>query len=69
MATRTLLQEVNMIIGASLNDWVLYPRIGADLDDLIGQNNTEDLAQDATRKIMASIFTIFLYILINFFFF
>jgi hypothetical protein len=51
----SLIDQIQIIVGSSLNDWEIYPNKGAGTDDFIGEANTQSLGGRLTDRIRISI--------------
>lgn len=54
-ALRSLVQEVRTRIQSSQGDWKVYPDIGANLPDLVGEPNNKITAESGKAKITAAL--------------
>jgi hypothetical protein len=52
---RSLWQEVRTRCRSSLKDWNLHPRLGANLDELLGNVNNRATAEEGKTRIIASL--------------
>ena len=52
---RSLVQEYITRIRASKRDWALYPRLGAQLADYVGEANTKEAAEGIKTRIISSL--------------
>ena len=52
---RSLYQEVRTRVMSVLGDWILYPDLGANIEDFVGEPNTKLTAEAIKTKIVASI--------------
>jgi hypothetical protein len=55
---RSLQNEVMTIVNSSKGDWLLYPTLGASLDEMIGEPNTKATARAIEQKIVTQLTTI-----------
>lgn len=54
-ALRSLLQEIRTRLMSDLEDWRLYPELGASLSSFIGETNSKATAEAIRAKIIASL--------------
>lgn len=52
---RSLVQEIRTRVMGDQEDWELYPDVGADLSDLIGEPNNKVTAETGKAKIIAAL--------------
>ncbi len=52
---RSLWQEVRTRCRSSFKDWALHPRLGANLDELLGNANNRATAEEGKTRIIAAL--------------
>jgi hypothetical protein len=52
---RSLVQELHTVAASALEDWELYPQLGASLDDFIGEPNNRRVGNAVHDRLLVSI--------------
>ena len=52
---RSLLQEIRTRLQSEKGDWVLYPNLGADVSNVIGEPNNKATAENLKAKVTAAL--------------
>lgn len=52
---QSLRQEIRTRVRSSLEDWAVYPTLGSNLDEIIGETNSKETAEIGKSRIISSL--------------